>query len=161
MTTLPLWLVSEGGRDFAVVAAVSPRRALDIAGTRSESAQARRIGLADCASPRIVRLLCVDPVDRPDNPPGRRMLERAAAAAGVSMSEALDAGGRCAEAVAARWGVWAVMAERGFSMKESGRQLGGFDHTTVRYALAEIPARLAAGDTRLRNCIEAARSLAC
>lgn len=161
MTAPPLWLVSEGGRDFAIVAAPNQRRAISLAGARSESAQARRIGIADCASPRLVRLLCVDPVDRPDNPPGRRMLERAAAVVGISMSEALDGDVKGRDVFTARWGVWVVMAERGFSMKESGQQLGGFDHTTVRHALSKVPERLAAGDMQLLKCIEAARSLAC
>ena len=90
---------------------------------------------------------------------GQRMLEAAASAVGVSTSVALDSNSELA--VAARWGTWAVLVERGMSLKEAGRQLGGRDHSTVSNAVEKVPAKLAAGDANLRASIEAARSLAC
>jgi hypothetical protein len=153
----PLWLVSEGGRDVAVVAAPSADRAVAACGSRSVEAEAVRVGVADDGPIRVVRRLCSVPTDRPDDPPGRRMLERAAAAAGIPMSAALSS--YVPEAVAARWAVFYVLVERGVSLKGAGRQLGGRDHSTVSNAVAGVPVKLAAGDETLRACIEAARSV--
>jgi len=96
---------------------------------------------------------------RPEAPAtlGRRMLERSAAAVGIDVDAALSSAGDLA--VAARWGAWVAMREAGLSLKESGRQIGGRDHTTVIYAVANIPRRLAAGDAMLLASIEAARSV--
>lgn len=155
----PLWIVSEGGRDIAVVAAPSAAEAIEVTGSRSMEVEAKRIGVADDGCVRVVRRLANAPVDDPSQPMGRRMLERAAAAVGVSLSVALES--KSPLAVTARWGAWVAMTERGMSLKDAGRQLGGRDHSTVWWALKQVPARVSSGDAMLRASIEAARTLTC
>lgn len=153
----PLWIISEGGRDVALAAAPTAVEAIDVSGSRSVEVEARRIGVAEDGCVRVVRRLATAPMDRPTDPLGRRMLERAAAAVGVSLSVALESNSELA--VAARWGTWYALSEQGLSLKESGRQLGGRDHSTVRNAVINVPTKLAAGDALLRASIDAARSV--
>lgn len=158
--TWSLWVVSHDARDIALVAAPNAAEAVAVAGeTHSLTVEAIRVGVADEGCVRIVRRFSTAPLPRPSDPLGKRMLEAAAAAAGISFQVALSSNSQLA--VAARWGAWVALREHGVSAKESGRQLGGRDHSTVLNALDRAPAKLAAGDHVLKASIAAARAVGC
>lgn len=155
-----LWVVSDEGRDIALAAAPNAAEAVAVAGeTHSVTVEAIRVGVADEGCVRIVRRFSTAPLPRPTDALGKRMLESAAAVAGVSFQVALSSNSPLA--VAARWGAWVAMRERGISASEAGRQLGGRDHSTVMNALDQTPKKLAAGDHVLKASIEAARAVGC
>ncbi len=155
---LPLWVVSQGGVDVAVVAAVdatSARRCCNVPDVHPAGTQVERIGVSRPGDDGVVRWLR-DPSATTAVPDPRRVVQ--AAIVGGVMGAGLSPAcirSHSPPATRARWGAWLALSEH--VNPSAIARACGFDHSTIYVALPKARVLYASGDRHVVGSCDAAR----